>query len=119
MVGVCYWFKGEDMNEQIKDLCKVGVASVFLFFGVASIVIGIFLALQAVFEPSPEHKAAMRVPQLMSEADGCKVYRFVDSGAHYFTRCGTQVETTKHYTESCGKGCTRARTETVITEGNK
>jgi len=107
------------MNEQIKDLGKaIGAASV-LIFGVVLITIGIVLALQAVFEPSPEHKAAMRVPQLMSEADGCKVYRFVDNGTHYFTRCGPQVETTRHYTESCGKGCTRARTETITTEGNK
>jgi ABC-type glycerol-3-phosphate transport system permease component len=107
------------MNIDFKDLCKTLVATAVMVFGAVLIICGIVWALAAVFEPSPETKAAMRVPQLMSEADGCRVYRFVDNGTHYFTRCGAQVETIKNYTESCGKGCTRARTESITTEDNK
>ena len=83
------------------------------------IVVGLIWAFEAVFGLSDEQKIEMRVPQLLSEADGCRVYKFVDNGTHYFTRCGEQVNTVRHYTESCGKGCTRKRTEEIITEGNR
>jgi len=29
------------------------------------------------------------------------------------------VTTTKNYTENCGKGCSRSRTENMTTEGNQ
>ena len=83
------------------------------------IVVGLIWAFEAVFGLSDEQKIEMRVPQLLSEADGCRVYKFVDNGTHYFTRCGEQVNTVRHYTESCGKGCIRNRTEEITTEGNK
>ena len=83
------------------------------------IVVGLIWAFEAVFGLSDEQKIEMRVPQLLSEADGCRVYKFVDNGTHYFTRCGEQVNTVRHYTESCGKGCIRNRTESITTEGNK
>jgi len=83
------------------------------------IVIGVVGGFQAVFGLSAEQKIEMRVPRLLSEADGCRVYKFVDDGTHYFTRCGEQVNTVRHYTESCGKNCTRNRTEEITTEGNK
>lgn len=34
--------------------------------------------------------------------DNCTVYRFYDSGNHYFTDCGETMSTV-----SCGKHCTR------------
>ena len=107
------------MIDDIKNIFKAtGLA--FFMGGFVILLVSLFIAaFSSVFEPSLEQKAAMRVPQLMSETDGCKVYRFVDSGTHYFTRCGSQVETVKNYTENCGKACTRARTETITTEGNK
>jgi len=92
---------------------------------IATLVIGVFIVLgligtfQLMFGLSAEQKVEMRVPQLLSEADGCSVYKFVDDGTHYFTRCGEQVDTVRHYTESCGKNCTRRRTESIATEGNK
>ena len=107
------------MIDDLKNLSKAIVLTVFLVFVAVLIIIGMAFALMAVFEPSPENKVAMRVPQLLSEADGCRVYRFVDNGTHYFTRCGTQVETIRNYTESCGKACTRNRTESITTEDNK
>jgi len=103
------------MIDDLKDMAKaIGVTLIFLLIAFAGIAF-----IQHFVEPSPEHKAAMRVPQLMSETDGCKVYRFVDNGTHYFTRCGAQVNTIRNYTENCGKACTRHRTETITTEGNK
>jgi len=107
------------MTDDIKDFLKLmGVAAISLAVG-AIIVIGLIGLFQAVFGLSDEQKIEMRVPQLLSEADGCRVYKFVDDGTHYFTRCGEQVDTVRHYTESCGKNCTRKRTESIATEGNK
>jgi hypothetical protein len=96
----------------------MGVAVASLVIG-ALIVLGLIGTFQAVFGLNEQEKAEMRVPQLLSEADGCRVYKFVDDGTHYFTRCGEQVDTVRHYTESCGKNCTRSRTESIATEGNK
>ena len=107
------------MIDYLKDIIKATCMTLVCLVIAAGILAMGFLFIQYVAEPSPETKAAMRVPQLMSEADGCKVYRFVDNGAHYFTRCGSQVETIKNYTESCGKACTRHRTESITTEGNQ
>jgi len=107
------------MIDDLKDIAKAtGMTLIFLLIAFGIVGAG-FAFIKHFAEPSPEHKAAMRVPQLMSETDGCKVYRFVDNGTHYFTRCGAQVETVRNYTESCGKACTRHRTETITTEGNK
>ena len=107
------------MIDDIKDIFKA-TCMALVFFVIAAGIVGTgILFLSHVAEPSPETKAAMRVPQLMSEADGCRVYRFVDNGTHYFTRCGAQVETVRNYTENCGKACTRHRTESITTEGNQ
>jgi len=92
---------------------------------IATLVIGVFIVLgligtfQLMFGLSAEQKVEMRIPQLLSEADGCRVYKFVDDGTHYFTRCGEQVSTERNYTESCGKNCIRHRTESITTDGNK
>ena len=107
------------MIDEIRDFLKMmGVAVVSLVIG-ALIVLGLIGTFQAVFGLNEQEKAEMRVPQLLSESDGCRVYKFVDDGTHYFTRCGEQVDTVRHYTESCGKNCTRRRTESIATEGNK
>lgn len=105
----------DDINEFGK---MMGVAMVSLVIA-GLLILGIAWILHSVFGLSDEQKIEMRVPQLLSEADGCRVYRFVDNGTHYFTRCGEQVNTVRHYTESCGKNCTRNRTEEITTEGNK
>ena len=102
--------------EEIAKIVGGGIlALVFAVF----ITLGLIWAFEAVFGLNDEQKIELRVPQLLSEADGCRVYRFVDNGTHYFTRCGEQVNTVRHYTESCGKNCTRNRTEEITTEGNK
>ena len=68
-----------------------------------------------------EKERADSTPHVIREADGCKVYAF-NNGAgsqwHYFTKCGSTVSTERHYTESCGKNCTKQKSETIVTEGN-
>lgn len=39
---------------------------------------------------------------LLFTHDGCRVYRFYDGRAVYFTDCGSAVA---HDTQYCGKGC--------------
>ena len=108
------------MSYFIDALKALGITLLLLLIG--GFVIGLgFLGLQAMFGPSDEQRAKDRVPAVVSSADGCTVYRFYDkSNWHYFTKCGGgTVTTTKNYTESCGKGCSRSRTENMTTEGNQ
>ena len=100
-------------------LKAVGITLLLLLIG--GFVIGLgFLGLQSVFGPSDEQRARDRVPAVVSSADGCTVYKFYDNSSwHYFTKCGGTVTTTKNYIESCGKGCSRPRTESMTTEGNQ
>lgn len=54
---------------------------------------------------------------LLTEFDGCKVYRFWDGGrAIYVARCG--AEATVDSAQSCGKGCVDYGT-TITTEAGK
>jgi hypothetical protein len=107
------------MSDYIKEFGTImGVAAISLLVA-GLLILGLFWAFQFMFGLSDEQKIEMRVPRLLSESDGCRVYKFVDNGTHYFTRCGEQVDTVRHYTESCGKNCIRHRTESIATEGNK
>jgi len=107
------------MRDNIKSMIEATGLTLATLVIAVLIILGCLLTLQSVFGVSEEQKTAMRVPRLLSEADGCRVYRFEDNGTHYFTRCGEQVNTERNYSEVCGKGCTRHRTESVTTEGNK
>ena len=107
------------MMDYTKELIKAFGFSIVAIAIATLLILGFIGAFQAVFGLNDQQKAEMRVPRLISESDGCRVYKFVDDGTHYFTRCGEQVNTERHYTESCGKNCTRSRTESIATEGNK
>jgi hypothetical protein len=105
-----------DFMDLLIEICRallvILIAAVVLFAGVA--------LLLSVFGPSDEQRANDRIPAVVSSADGCTVYKFYDNSSwHYFTKCGGTVTTTKNYTESCGKGCSRSRTESMTTEGNQ
>ena len=104
-------FKDDILLPFVAGLAAIAAALLIILAGI--------LTMQWMFEPSPEARAAARVPVAIGSAEGCTVYRFEDRGTHYFTRCGEQVTTTKNYTESCGKACSRRRTEEITTEGNK
>ena len=64
-----------------------------------------------------QRRAAARIPHVIREADGCKVYAFDDGGrTHYFTRCGNESVTTESsWTEKSGKS-TVTKTEIIKTE---
>jgi len=107
------------MMDNIRKLIKAFGFTIVAVVIAMLLILGFIGTLQAVFGLNDQQKAEMRVPRLISESDGCRVYKFVDDGTHYFTRCGEQVNTERHYTESCGKNCTRSRAESITTEGNK
>ncbi len=62
-----------------------------------------------------EYNAAQKIPHLVREADGCKVYAFENENrTHYFTRCPNSITSTESsHTVSCGKNCTTVETETI------
>jgi hypothetical protein len=108
------------MSDFFMDALKATGATLLIVLIAMISIFAVILSLQAMFGPSDEQRAIDRVPAVVSSADGCTVYRFYDNSAwHYFTKCGGTVTTTKNYTESCGKGCTRSRTENMTTEGNQ
>ena len=105
------------MND-IKDIFKTMVAVLGLGLVALVLVAAFAVWMQWMFGPTAEEQVAGRVPVAIGQADGCTVYRFVDKGTHYFTRCGGTVTTTKNYNEYCGKACTRPKQEEITTEGN-
>ena len=103
------------MDSYEKSLLE-GVAFVF---GFGFVVLGFLFLCNYLFSPSKEETARDHAMQVVREFDGCKVYRFWDREYHYITRCGASVVTRKNWDESCGKACTRHRTEDITTEGNQ
>lgn len=62
-------------------------------------------------------RLARETPHVVREADGCKVYAFERHGRdHYFTRCPATTDTETNWKESCGKNCTRHKSENIVTE---
>ena len=94
------------------------IAIVSVLVGMAVIGLGV-VSLAGVFGPTEEQQAQMHKTQLISEIDGCKVYRFYDGNYHYVTRCGDKVTTQRNWSESCGKACTKRRSEELVTEDNQ
>lgn len=107
-----------------RDQARYGVPGLFL------LVICFMVFMETRPEKVAERAAAAEaerraaIPHVIREVDGCKVYAFNAGGhTHYFTRCGSNVTTTRHYTEKvsskCGKStCTKdvPRQETIVTE---
>jgi len=107
------------MNTFMDALKVTGTTLLLVLIACLFILVGVVF-LQATFGPSEEQRAKDRIPAVVSSADGCTVYKFYDNSSwHYFTKCGGTVTTTKNYTEICGKGCSRSRTENMTTEGNQ
>ena len=107
------------MSDFMYTLKEIGWGLLVILIVGLALFLG-FAFLQSTFGPSEEQRARDRVPAVVSSADGCTVYKFYDNGNwHYFTKCGGTVTTTKNYTESCGKNCSRSRTENMTTEGNQ
>jgi len=87
--------------------------------GISAVVLGGIVFLAGAFGPSDAQLAQMHKTQVIQEIDDCKIYRFYDGNYHYVTRCGDKVTTQKNWNESCGKACTRRKTEELITEDNQ
>jgi len=100
-----------DIIEIFSAICVVIIACLIIW--------GFVFLLWLVFGPSKEEAVRDHAMQVVQEMDGCKVYRFYDGNYHYVTRCGANVITQKNWDESCGKACTRHRTEEITTEGNQ
>lgn len=59
---------------------------------------------------------ALKIPQKMSEADGCLVYKFKDNGYwHYFTKCDKDVTTDTTRSVRNGKS-TATKIESIVTQ---
>ena len=101
----------ETLQDMLLAFAWVVIGMVFLGLGV--------VVLLEVFGPTEEQQAQMHKTQIISEMDGCKVYRFYDGNYHYVTRCGDKVTTQKNWSEYCGKACTRRRSEELVTEDNQ
>jgi len=95
---------------------KRGVAFVLL---IGFSVFGLLSLINFCFVPSNEAIAKNHAMQVIQTFDNCKVYRFYDREYHYITKCGDKVTTQKNWDESCGKACTRHRTEDITTEDNR
>ena len=103
------------MSETLQDML---LAFAWVVIGMLFLGLG-FVCLIEVFGPTEEQQAQMHKTQIISEMDGCKVYRFYDGNYHYVTRCGDKVTTQKNWSEYCGKACTRRRSEELVTEDNQ
>lgn len=56
-------------------------------------------------------------PRIVRSVDDCNVYAFkVGDRWHYFTKCGKTTTTETTYKESCGKSCSREKSEFIVTE---
>jgi hypothetical protein len=65
---------------------------------------------------APASNGAFDVERLFV-VDGCTMYRFYDGlRPIYFARCDKSTTASRTVTESCGKGCSRERTEITTTD---
>lgn len=103
------------MSETLQDML---LAFAWVVIGMVFLGLGV-VALLELFGPTEEQQAQMHKTQIISEMDGCKVYRFYDGNYHYVTRCGDKVTTQKNWSEYCGKACTRRKSEELVTEDNQ
>ena len=103
------------ISETLQDML---LAFAWVVLGMVFLGLGVVVLLE-LFGPTEEQQAQMHKTQIISEMDGCKIYRFYDGNYHYVTRCGDKVTTQKNWSEYCGKACTRRRTEELVTEDNQ
>ena len=83
-----------------KPVIAVGVVS--LLIAEASTQIG---CMTPALQQAQSNNSAVRVDYLFAH-DGCRVYRFLDGGYHYFVRCDPPTTSAATFdTRSCGKNC--------------
>jgi len=112
------YIKPQYDNKQIKstisfyDRYEEIIVGLLCFFVVIALVF-VFIWFLSLFAPSEEQINNMHNMQVIQEFDGCKVYRFWDGNYHYVTKCGNHTSTERHYSEYCGKACTRQKVERI------
>ena len=88
------------------------IGGVTLFVILFGTVIGLMiLALCSIFSPTPEQKAELNKPRIAYKFEDCDIWIFENT--HYVTRCGNHTVTERHYSEYCGKGCTKQKVERI------
>jgi hypothetical protein len=99
-------------RKEIWEDFIVPIGGATLIVIVVGTVIGsLILALYAVFGPTPEQRAELNKPRIVSKFEDCEIWIFENT--HYVTRCGNHTVTERHYSESCGKACTRQKVERI------
>ena len=116
---LCIWLASKCFAD---DVPIPGAISLVLAVGAAVIAYDAYLPSSkaeraAEVAAREKRQAAARIPHVIREADGCKVYAFENGGRlHYFTRCGSErTSTESSWTEKSGK-TTVTKTETINTE---
>ena len=82
-----------------------------VILGLGIVLVIIVLSFNKVFGPTPEQKAELNKPRIVSRFEDCEVWIFENT--HYVTRCGNHTVTERHYSEHCGKGCTKQKVERI------
>ena len=91
-------------------IAPIGGATLFVIL--FSTVIGLMiLAFCSIFSPTPEQEAELNKPRIAYRFEDCEVWIFQNT--HYVTRCGNHTITERHYSEYCGKGCTKQKVERI------
>jgi hypothetical protein len=97
-------------KKEIWEVIIVPIVGATLIVIAFSTVIWLLVfALYSVFGPTPEQEAELNKPRIVSRFEDCEVWIFQNT--HYVTRCGNHTVTERHYSEYCGKGCTRQKIE--------
>jgi len=97
-------------KKEIWEVIIVPIVGATLIVIAFSTVIWLLVfALYSVFSPTPEQEAELNKPRIAYKFEDCEVWIFQNT--HYVTRCGNHTVTERHYSEYCGKGCTRQKIE--------
>ena len=91
-------------------IAPIGGALLFVF-GLGSALLFIGLALNSMFGMTQEQIDQLNKPRIAYRFEDCEVWIFQNT--HYVTRCGNHTITERHYSEYCGKGCTRQKVERI------
>jgi len=98
----------EEIWEDI--IAPFGLGFVFIL-AVSIVVLALVLLFNKVFGPTPEQQTELNKPRIVSKFEDCEIWIFENT--HYVTRCGNHTVTERHYSESCGKACTRQKVERI------
>ena len=98
----------EDIWEDF--IAPIGGATLFVVL-LGTVIGSLILAFCAKFGPTPEQKAELNKPRIAYKFEDCEIWIFENT--HYVTRCGNHTVTERHYSEYCGKGCTKQKVERI------